>query len=232
MSPEPLRRRVVGRPPARHRCGARRLARPRPRGLRRGRRRSPAARSGATSRSRRSPIGRSSPRRTRRSSGRSASGSRRSTRTTVSSARSTGRRAATAATRWYIDPIDGTHNFIRGVPLFGTLLAVERDGELQAAVLSAPALRERWWAWRGGGAWAPGHGRRDGAAARSASRRSSVARGRAAPLRLRPRDRGTPATRRASGRSSGTSGASAGSATSGAMRCSRRAPRRQWSRSA
>jgi histidinol-phosphatase len=59
-----------------------------------------------------------------------------------------------SATRWYIDPIDGTHNFIRGVPLFGTLLGVERDGELQAAVLSAPALRERWWARRGGGAWA------------------------------------------------------------------------------
>jgi histidinol-phosphatase len=64
--------------------------------------------------------------------------------------------AGEARTRWYIDPIDGTHNFIRGVPLFGTLLAVERDGELQAAVLSAPALRERWWARRGGGAWAHG----------------------------------------------------------------------------
>jgi histidinol-phosphatase len=62
--------------------------------------------------------------------------------------------AGDARTRWYIDPIDGTHNFVRGVPLFGTLLAVERDGELQAAVLSAPALRERWWARRGGGAWA------------------------------------------------------------------------------
>jgi histidinol-phosphatase len=61
---------------------------------------------------------------------------------------------ADAPTRWYIDPIDGTHNFMRGVPLFGTLLAVERDGELQAAVISAPALRERWWARRGGGAWA------------------------------------------------------------------------------
>ncbi|HEY7590930.1 MAG TPA: inositol monophosphatase family protein [Candidatus Limnocylindrales bacterium] len=61
-----------------------------------------------------------------------------------------------AGTRWWVDPIDGTHNFIRGVPLFGILLAVERDGELQAAVLSAPALRERWWAWRGGGAWASG----------------------------------------------------------------------------
>jgi histidinol-phosphatase len=65
-----------------------------------------------------------------------------------------GAEAGDAPTRWYIDPIDGTHNFVRGVPLFGTLLAVERDGELQAAVLSAPALRERWWARRGGGAWA------------------------------------------------------------------------------
>jgi histidinol-phosphatase len=62
--------------------------------------------------------------------------------------------AAEASIRWYIDPIDGTHNFIRGVPLFGTLLAAERDGELQMAVLSAPALDERWWAYRGGGAWA------------------------------------------------------------------------------
>jgi histidinol-phosphatase len=62
--------------------------------------------------------------------------------------------AAEASIRWYIDPIDGTHNFIRGVPLFGTLLAAERDGELQVAVLSAPALDERWWAYRGGGAWA------------------------------------------------------------------------------
>ena len=62
-------------------------------------------------------------------------------------------------TRWYVDPIDGTHNFIRGVPIFGALLAVERDGELQAAVISAPALRERWYAWRGGGAWADGGAR-------------------------------------------------------------------------
>ncbi len=55
--------------------------------------------------------------------------------------------------RWYIDPIDGTHNYIRGVPLFATLLAVEREGELQVGVVSAPALGERWFAWRGGGAW-------------------------------------------------------------------------------
>ena len=62
--------------------------------------------------------------------------------------------AGGADVRWYVDPIDGTHNYIRGVPLFATLLAAEREGELQAAVVSAPALRSRWFAWRGGGAWA------------------------------------------------------------------------------
>jgi len=65
-----------------------------------------------------------------------------------------GTEAAGASVRWYIDPIDGTHNFIRGIPLFGTLIAVERDGELQVGALAAPALRQRWWAWRAGGAWA------------------------------------------------------------------------------
>ncbi len=64
-----------------------------------------------------------------------------------------GTEAGDSATRWYIDPIDGTHNFIRGIPLFGTLLAVEHDGEMQVGVISAPALRERWFATRGGGAW-------------------------------------------------------------------------------
>jgi len=67
-----------------------------------------------------------------------------------------GSEAGAARCRWYIDPIDGTHNFIRGVPLFGTLLALEVDGELQLGVISAPALRERWYARRGGGAWAVG----------------------------------------------------------------------------
>ncbi len=67
-----------------------------------------------------------------------------------------GSEAGEARCRWYIDPIDGTHNFIRGVPLFGTLLALEVDGELQLGVVSAPALRERWYARRGGGAWAVG----------------------------------------------------------------------------
>ena len=64
--------------------------------------------------------------------------------------------AGEASVRWYIDPIDGTHNFIRGVPLFGTLLAVERDGVRQVGVMSAPAIRERWYAARGVGAWAVG----------------------------------------------------------------------------
>jgi len=64
-----------------------------------------------------------------------------------------GEEAGEARIRWYIDPIDGTHNFIRGVPLFGTLLAVEVDGELQVGMISAPALRERWYAARGLGAW-------------------------------------------------------------------------------
>jgi histidinol-phosphatase len=64
-----------------------------------------------------------------------------------------------AATRWLLDPIDGTHNFIRGVPLFGTLIGIEHEGELQVGVISAPAMGERWYAWRGGGAWNRG---RDG----------------------------------------------------------------------
>jgi histidinol-phosphatase len=65
-----------------------------------------------------------------------------------------GVQAGDARVRWYIDPIDGTHNFVRGVPLFGMLLGVEEHGKLQAGIISAPALGERWYAWRGGGAWA------------------------------------------------------------------------------
>jgi histidinol-phosphatase len=65
-----------------------------------------------------------------------------------------GNEAGRGSATWYIDPIDGTHNFMRGVPLFGTLLAVEVDGELQVGVMSAPALGGRWFARRGGGAWA------------------------------------------------------------------------------
>jgi histidinol-phosphatase len=61
-----------------------------------------------------------------------------------------------AAERWVVDPIDGTRNFVRGVPVWGTLLALERGGQLDCAVVSAPALGRRWWAARGAGAWADG----------------------------------------------------------------------------
>jgi histidinol-phosphatase len=54
---------------------------------------------------------------------------------------------------WYVDPIDGTHNFVRGIPVFATMLAVALDGEMQLGAVTAPALRERWVAWRSGGAW-------------------------------------------------------------------------------
>jgi histidinol-phosphatase len=61
--------------------------------------------------------------------------------------------ASGASLCWYVDPIDATHNYMRGIPVFATLLALAVDGELQLGVVSAPALRERWVAWRGGGAW-------------------------------------------------------------------------------
>jgi len=54
--------------------------------------------------------------------------------------------------RWILDPIDGTRNFVRGIPVFATLIAVERDGEVELGVVSAPALHRRWWAERGAGA--------------------------------------------------------------------------------
>jgi histidinol-phosphatase len=56
-------------------------------------------------------------------------------------------------TRLIIDPIDGTRNFVRGIPLFATLLAIEQDGEVVAGLVSAPALHLRWHASRGGGAF-------------------------------------------------------------------------------
>ncbi len=55
--------------------------------------------------------------------------------------------------RWIVDPIDGTKNFVRGVPVWATLLALEADGDVVVGVVSAPALGRRWWAARGLGAW-------------------------------------------------------------------------------
>ena len=58
--------------------------------------------------------------------------------------------------RWIVDPIDGTTNYVRGVPVWATLLALERDGVVVCSLASAPALGRRWWAERGGGAFADG----------------------------------------------------------------------------
>jgi histidinol-phosphatase len=55
--------------------------------------------------------------------------------------------------RLIIDPIDATRNFVRGIPIFATLLAVELEGELVAGLVSAPALQTRWCAARGAGAF-------------------------------------------------------------------------------
>lgn len=62
--------------------------------------------------------------------------------------------AATFAGRqWVIDPIDGTKNFVRGVPVWATLIALLEDGIPIVGVISAPALRRRWWASRGSGSF-------------------------------------------------------------------------------
>jgi histidinol-phosphatase len=58
--------------------------------------------------------------------------------------------------RWILDPIDGTRHYVRGIPLWATLIALEREGALAVAVASAPALGTRWWAARGEGAFANG----------------------------------------------------------------------------
>lgn len=62
-------------------------------------------------------------------------------------------RAAIAGRQWIIDPIDGTANFLRGVPIWGTLIALAVDGRPRVGVVSAPALERRWWGATGLGAW-------------------------------------------------------------------------------
>ena len=64
--------------------------------------------------------------------------------------------SGTAARRWIVDPIDGTKNYVRGIPIFATLIALEVDGVLTVGVVSAPALARRWWASRGEGAFING----------------------------------------------------------------------------
>ena len=55
--------------------------------------------------------------------------------------------------RWVVDPIDGTKNFVRGVPVWATLIALVIDEEVVLGVVSAPQLQRRWWAAAGSGAW-------------------------------------------------------------------------------
>jgi histidinol-phosphatase len=61
-----------------------------------------------------------------------------------------------AGRRWILDPIDGTKNYTRGIPVFATLIALEEGGAITLGVVSAPALGRRWWGVRGHGAFADG----------------------------------------------------------------------------
>jgi histidinol-phosphatase len=61
-----------------------------------------------------------------------------------------------AGRRWVLDPIDGTKNYVRGVPVWATLIALVDGSQAVVGVVSAPALGRRWWASRGSGAWAGG----------------------------------------------------------------------------
>jgi histidinol-phosphatase len=61
--------------------------------------------------------------------------------------------AAFAGRQWVLDPIDGTKNFVRGVPVWSTLIALLVDGSPVVGVVTAPALGRRWWAADGEGAF-------------------------------------------------------------------------------
>lgn len=64
--------------------------------------------------------------------------------------------ADTSRARLIIDPIDGTEEFSRGIPTFGILLGIEENGEIVAAMVEAPGLHSRWWAYKGEGAFRDG----------------------------------------------------------------------------
>lgn len=81
-------------------------------------------------------------------------------RRTLSKARSrdaiTGEETGTTGTssrRWIIDPIDGTKNYVRGVPVWATLISLAVEDEVVLSVVSAPQLGRRWWASQGQGSW-------------------------------------------------------------------------------
>jgi histidinol-phosphatase len=58
-----------------------------------------------------------------------------------------------ASRRWIVDPIDGTKNYVRGVPVWATLIALAVEDEVVMSVVSAPQLGRRWWAAQGQGSW-------------------------------------------------------------------------------
>jgi histidinol-phosphatase len=64
--------------------------------------------------------------------------------------------AAAGRRRWIIDPIDGTKSYVRGMPTWSTLIALEEEDQVTVGVVSAPSLSRRWWARRGDGAYADG----------------------------------------------------------------------------
>jgi histidinol-phosphatase len=78
--------------------------------------------------------------------------------------------ASGSARRWIVDPIDGTANYMRGVPVWATLIALQDGDEVTVGVVSAPALGRRWWAARGAGAFVA----EDGAARERPLRVSAV----------------------------------------------------------
>jgi len=77
--------------------------------------------------------------------------------------------------RWIVDPIDGTKNFVRGIPVWATLIAFAREDELVLGVVSAPALGRRWWAARSEGAYCNGRPIRVSAVSQLADAAVSIA---------------------------------------------------------
>jgi histidinol-phosphatase len=64
-----------------------------------------------------------------------------------------GEQPGSSGFRWIIDPVDGTRNFVRGIPIWATLVGLEYQGEPVAGVAEAPAMGQTWRALRGDGAW-------------------------------------------------------------------------------
>ena len=65
----------------------------------------------------------------------------------------TGSGGSHSGRRWIVDPIDGTKNYVRGVPVWATLIALAVEDEVVMSVVSAPQLGRRWWAAQGQGSW-------------------------------------------------------------------------------